>query len=294
MNAAGSSCDCEATKRSLQALACMLKAGHSRGMPTVPQNPSGPPSIFSRSRRVASRRRIAVLQANPDAARYLIDDMAEDVLDRLGFIRFEPRKCLISGDWTEQLVTSLRSAGAAITQVDPAGLHGRPIWNEEAPLRESGFDFIASIGTLDTVNDFPGALIHMRQALAPGGLMIASFVGAGSMQNLRAAMQSADGDRPAARFHPMVDVRAGGQLLQRAGFSRQVADSRSLTVRFGSLDAAVADLRAQGLGNVLAEAPPPLTSQQLDSARAAFLSAGDEDGRVTERIEIVTLSGWRD
>lgn len=220
--------------------------------------------------------------------------MAEDVLDRLGFIRFEPRKCLISGDWAGQLVTSLRSAGAAITQVDPAGLGDSPAWDEEAPLPESGFDFIASIGTLDTVNDLPGALIHLRQALAPGGLMIASFIGAGSMQKLRSAMQTADGDRPAARFHPMVDVRAGGQLLQRAGFSRQVADGRSLTVRFGSLDAAVADLRAQGMGNVLAEAPPPLTRQQIDRARAAFLDAADDDGRVTERIEIVTLSGWRD
>lgn len=263
-------------------------------MSSPADHPSGPPVIFSRSRRMAARRRIARLQGRHNAARYVIDDMVEDVLDRLGFLRFEPRRCLVSGDWTGLLAKGLAKNATEVIQLDPSGLGGLPEWDEETPAPQKDFDLVASIGTLDTVNDLPGALLHLRNALAPDGLMIASFVGAGSMLNLRAAMQEADGERPAARFHPMVDVRAGGQLLQRAGFSRQVADSRTLSVRFGSLDAAVADLRAQGLGNVLAETPPSLTRGQRDLARSAFLATAAPDGRVSERIEIVTLSGWRD
>ena len=41
-------------------------------------------------------------------------------------------------------------------------------FDEEQPYAQTGFDFIASLGTLDTLNDLPGALIHIRQALAPG------------------------------------------------------------------------------------------------------------------------------
>jgi len=65
------------------------------------------------------------------------------------------------------------------------------------------------------VDDLPGALVHIRRALAPDGLAIMSWCGAGSVPALRAAMVAADGERPAARIHPQVDVRAGGDLLQR-------------------------------------------------------------------------------
>ena len=109
--------------------------------------------------------------------------------------------------------------------------------------------------------------------------MIAQFAGAGSLPRLRAAMLAADGERPAARMHPLVDVRAGGQLLQRTGFAKPVVDSRGLDVRFSSL--------AQGLGNVLASPAPPLT-------RAALARAADSFGeRTVEHFEILTLSGWR-
>ena len=104
---------------------------------------------------------------------------------------------------------------------------------------------------------------------------------------LRAAMLAADGERPAPRLHPAVDVRAGGQLLQRAGWADPVVDSRSLAVRFSSLDSLVADLRAQGLSNCLARSGPALTRQQLGTARAEF-------GQGTiETFEILTLTGWR-
>ena len=107
-------------------------------------------------------------------------------------------------------------------------------------------------------------------------------------------MLEADGDRPAARLHPMVDVRAGGQLLQRVGLARPVVDSRGLDVRFSSLAALIADLRAQGLGNALARPAAPLGKAALARAEAAFRAQGDAGGRVTEHFEILTLSGWRE
>jgi hypothetical protein len=105
-------------------------------------------------------------------------------------------------------------------------------------------------------------------------------------------MLAADGDRPAPRIHPQVDVRAGGQLLQRTGFADPVVDSRTLDVSFRSLDGLVADLRAMGLSNVLARSGPPLGKAARERARDAFAAAGS-DGRTTERFEILTLSGWR-
>jgi SAM-dependent methyltransferase len=164
---------------------------------------------------------------------------------------------------------------------------------DEAPLPRGGYGLIAALGTLDTVNDLPGALVHLRRALAPGGLLIAEFMGAGSLPRLRAAMLEADGDRPAARLHPMVDVRAGGQLLQRVGIDRPVVDSRGLDVRYSGLAPLLADLRAQGLGNVLAQSAPPLGKAARAEAERAFRAQADAAGRITEHFEILTLSGWR-
>lgn len=241
---------------------------------------SAPPRIFSSSRRAAVRARALALQQAADAPHYILDDMVEDVADRLGFLRHAPARSLVIGDWTGQLA---RQLPGDVTEAEPA--HG---FDHEAPLPFGGFDFIACLGTLDTVNDLPGALIHLRGALAQGGLLIAQFMGAGCLPHLRAAMLAADADRPAPRLHPMVDVRAGGQLLQRAGLADPVIDYRTLSVSFGSFDRLIGDLRAQGLSNVLASPGPALGKAALARARAAF-----GDGRVTERFEILSLSGWR-
>ncbi|MGN6358028.1 MAG: methyltransferase domain-containing protein [Novosphingobium sp.] len=241
-----------------------------------------PPIVFTPARRLAVRRRMLGLQGKADAPRYLIDVMIEASQDSRGVLRVAPQRALVIGDWTLGLAASL-----AAEILEPA-----TGFDEEQPFPSGNHDFIASLGTLDTVNDLPGALVHLRNALAPGGLMIASFVGAGSLPQLRAAMLAADGERPAPRMHPMVDVRAGAQLLQRAGFADPVADYRTLQASFRSLDGLVADLRAQGLTSVLARGGSPLGRAALDRARQAFGAAG-ENGRTVERFEIVTLSGWR-
>lgn len=234
---------------------------------------------------------MACLQQQPDAPRYIMDDMVDDVLDRLSFLRHEPKRALIVGDWTGALARTLTAAGCSVECRDPV-LSDAPL-DEVAPYPfADGFDFIASLGTLDTVNDLPGALVHLRRALADGGLMIASFMAAGSLPALRAIMLEADADRPSPRIHPQVDVRAGGQLLQRCGFADPVIDSHHLDVRFRSLEGLVADLRAQGLGNCLARTGAPLGKAELARARIAFAARADADGKVTERFEILTLSGW--
>lgn len=246
-----------------------------------------PPRIFDPRRRIAARLRMLRAQRAPDAPRYLLDDMIEDVLERLAFLRHQPERALLIGDVHGALGSEFEARGTQVTGNEPG--HG---FDEEAPFPITGFDLIVSMGTLDTVNDLPGALVHIRSALRPGGLMIASFPGAGSLPGLRDAMLAGDGERPSPRIHPLVDVRAGAQLVQRTGFADPVADSRHLDVAFRSFQREVDDLRAQGLGNVLADAGRPLGKTARRLAEDAYRAAA-VDGRTIERFEILTLSGWR-
>lgn len=240
-----------------------------------------PPAIFSPPRRAMMQMRADRMQSMPDAARFLVEDVADDLADRLSFLRHAPRRSLVIGDRAGVLAQTLSGASTA----EPFDL--------EEPWPVEGHDLITLPFVLDTANDLPGALIHARRALAPGGLAFVTLLGAGSLPVLREVMLAADGDRPAPRLHPQVDVRAGGQLLQRAGYANPVVDSRSLKVRYGRLESLVADLRAQGLGNVLADRGPSLNRAALKRAREAFAALADNEGRVTETFEILTLSGWR-
>jgi len=228
---------------------------------------------------------MARLQAGGDPARYLVTDIAEDTAERLAFLRHRPARTLVLGDAGNAIAQALAPIGADLTAHSEFPL--------DRPWPISGFDLIVTAFAFDTVNDLPGALVHARHALAPGGLLLATLLGAGSLPALRAIMLAADGDRPAPRLHPQVDVRAGAQLLQRAGLADPVADSRSLTVRYSSLSRLVGDLRAQGLSSALVKAGPSLTRAAYDRALAAFAGQADTGGKVAERFELLTLSGWR-
>ena len=244
-----------------------------------------PPQIFAQNRRRTGSARATAKQLAGGAAQFLAAEASEDVIERLAFLKHQPERALVLGDWSGQLAAALGARGAEVIA------HPVPPFPLESPWPEGGFNLIAALFVLDTANDLPGALIHLRRALAPGGLALAVLAGAGSLPMLRAAMLAADGDRPAARIHPQVDVRAGGQLLQRAGFAEPVADSHRLTVRYRSLQRLVDDLRDQALANALADPGPPLTKVALARAESAFAAQADADGKVSEVFELVTLSG---
>ncbi|AOL94814.1 Methyltransferase domain-containing protein [Porphyrobacter sp. LM 6] len=244
------------------------------------------PQIFSESRRMNRAFRSATRrQYQSVPATFLLEEMGDDMIERLSFVRHEPRASLVIGTCPRPLANHLRSDNAMLMVSATA--------NPAEPLPGGPYDFIGVIGQLDAVNDLPGALIHVRNALKPGGLVIASFLGGQSLSSLRAAMLAAEPERPAARIHPMVDARAAPALLQRAGWKDPVVDTHSMTVRYASLDRLVSDLRDQGLGNALAKPAAPLGKAALGRARAAFAARADADGKTPETFEIVTLTGRR-
>jgi SAM-dependent methyltransferase len=250
---------------------------------------------FDRRRRRARRDRAAGRIA---AHGFLADHIAAELLDRLDAVQRDFTRALIVGA-SPLLRGALEGKGIACVTADAGGALARAAGGvqcdeDRLPFADGAFDLVLSAAVLDGVNDLPGALILMRRALRPDGLLLAGFAGAGSLARLRAAMLTADmaGPGAAARIHPQVDVRAGGDLLGRAGFALTVADGDTLSVRYRSLDALLADLRFSGGGGALADRAAPLTREQAAIAHAHFLRDADADGRVTERFEIVYLTGW--
>ena len=186
--------------------------------------------------------------------------------------------------------------GARVARVDSghafaARAGGVQADEDRLPFADDSFDLVVSAGVLDQVNDLPGALALVRRVLRPDGLFLGAFLGAGSLSTLRAVLIEAEGDRPAARIHPQVDVRSAGDLLMRAGLALPVADVETLTVRYAGLGRLLDDLRGMAGTSLLVDTVP-LRRATLARAAEAFAARADPDGRTAERFVIVHLSGW--
>ncbi len=253
------------------------------------------PDIFDRRLRARRRDRMMPRFADHD---FLYRAMLDELLDRLADVQRDLPEALVVGCPDGSARAALEAIGKKVVCADPgfaaARAQGGVQAEEDAlPFADDSFDLILACGTLDSVNDLPGALILMRRILRPDGLLLAAFTGAGSLPRLRAALMAGEGDRPAQHIHPQVDVRAAGDLLSRAGFAMPVADSETLTVRYGDILRLMHDLRGMGAGNVLASHPPALRRETLIGASQHFASAADMDGRTPEEMAILYLSGWK-
>lgn len=252
-----------------------------------------PRILFSPSRRKLAVQRGQRLAAQHDGA-FVADHMADEIIERLAWVNRSFADVLIIGHAPPVLLEALKARGMKIATAGPAGAD-HDCDEDALPFAPASFDLMIAIGTLDSVNDLPGALIQINRTLRPDGLMMAAMIGAGSLPRLKAAMLIADetaGRGIAAHIHPQIDVRAAGDLLQRARFAMPVADSDTLIVRYSALITLLRDLRCHGWTNVLADAPPALGKAGLLAAMRDFADAADSDGKTAERFEIVYLSGW--
>ncbi|MEO5494857.1 MAG: class I SAM-dependent methyltransferase [Sphingomonas sp.] len=248
------------------------------------------PEIFDRAARRHRRDRAA-----PDwrAHDFLRAAMLDGIGERLASVTREFRDVLDLGCFDGSFAPP---PGATVTRIDAGAAFARQARGIQAdedmlPAERASFDLVVSAGVLDSVNDVPGALAQIRRALRPDGLFLGAFIGGQSLGQARAAFREAESERPAARFHPMIDVRSAGDLLVRAGFALPVADGETLSVRYPDLLRLIADLRGMAASNVL-RGRVPLTRGILTAAAQAFAERADPDGRVTERFDLIFLTGW--
>ena len=256
------------------------------------------PRIFDRA---LGRQRLirAMAQGSAD---FLLNRICQELLERLDAIQRDFPAVLDLGTPGGTLAAHLARPGRFIVQARPtyqANASGPTIICDEEwlPFAPASFDLVVSALALHIINDLPGALVQIRRAMRPDGLLLAALPGGQTLHELRTAFAIAESeceDGVSPRVAPFADVRDLGALLQRVGFALPVADVEPLTVRYASMFALMADLRAMGATNTLVDRrKTPLRRKTL--LRAAEIYAerfADSDGRVRATFEIVMLSGW--
>ncbi len=245
--------------------------------------------LFDRLRRKAIRAR--ALRLKPREIN-LSARNADDMVERLSWVRKTFANALIIGDRDNAIASELDAQNVKAVQFDLfSGQDSQVITGEEdhLPFAQQSFDLIIANGTLDSVNDLPGALLLIRRCLTPGGLFLGAMSGAGSLAGLRTlfAEAIAIGEIPGRQhIHPQIDIRSAGDLLVRAGFALPVVDQDEAVVAFPRFDALIHDLRANGLTNAL-HGIHPFTRRDYDVMRRNF-----EAGPMTESFNTIFLTGW--
>lgn len=226
---------------------------------------------------------------------------ADDLAERLEAIprQFPLAVSLGGGGLFTEAVRARPALAGRIGQIieTDIGAGAAEIDLERMPFTDQAFDLIASPLVLHWANDLPGALIQLRRALKPDGLLLASLLGGDTLTELRQSLIEAESEvtgGAALRVSPFADLQDIGGLLQRAGFALPAADRDLLTVRYSEPMRLLSDLRAMGETAAFAERGGRGLSRRIlartfDVYRRRF---GDSDGRVRATFQILTATGW--
>jgi NADH dehydrogenase [ubiquinone] 1 alpha subcomplex assembly factor 5 len=168
---------------------------------------------------------------------------------------------------------------------------------EFLPFANARLDLVISNLSLHWVNDLPGALVQIRQALKPDGLFLAAMLGGNTLNELRHALieaEMAEAGGASPRLSPFAELSDAAGLLQRAGFALPVADIDTITVTYSDGFALMHDLRGMGEANAALERPKGFARRKMFLSAAERYAAlyADEDGRIPATFQILYLTGW--
>ena len=167
------------------------------------------PDIFDRALR--ARRRDRMMDGFPDHD-FLYRAMLDELLDRLADVKRDLPEVLLIGCPDGSGRAALEAMGKRVTCADPgfaaaSNQDGVQVDEDALPFADDSFDLVIACGTLDSVNDLPGALILMRRILRPDGLMLAAFTGAGTSPRLSPSTWFAVRRLRSSSTHRLVTIR---------------------------------------------------------------------------------------
>jgi NADH dehydrogenase [ubiquinone] 1 alpha subcomplex assembly factor 5 len=263
-----------------------------------------PVRLFDRALLARRRARVAASAAQHD---FLLARVAADLAERLAIVRRSFPLAANLGAHHGLVSQAIHGIAGVERVIDvdatPAALlrsktRLRVVAEEDAlPFADASLDLVVSGLSLQLVNDLPGALVQIRRALKPDGLLLASLLGGATLKELREAWLAAEAEisgGASPRVAPFADVRDMGALLQRAGFALPVVDSETVIVTYANPLALMQEIRAMGVSNMLiSRRRTPVTRRLL--LRAAEIYAerfAGPDGRVPATFEILTLTAW--
>ncbi|EPQ58979.1 S-adenosyl-L-methionine-dependent methyltransferase [Gloeophyllum trabeum ATCC 11539] len=290
-------------------------ASHSPSPPSGP-NTVGPYQVFDRHAKVLQRDRSATRDggARSRTTDYVRDEVADRMIERLLDIKRKFNTILDLGSGPghfSKLLDAEVTNKAVLLESSEKLLHRDPdsefeveverIHADEERLLDvvepNSQEAIVSCLSLHWINDLPGVLVQIKEALKPDGVFIGAMFGGDTLFELRTSLQLAELEREGGispHVSPMTDTRDVSNLLGRAGFTLLTVDIDEVRVAYPSMFELMEDLQDMGESNAIVGRRNFIHRDTLAAASAIYKALhGNEDGSVPATFQIIWMIGWK-
>ena len=242
-----------------------------------------------------------------DDAAVLQKEVCSRLLQRLDYVRLEPRMILDVGVGTGEAITPLmqRYSKAGIVALDlseqmlhKAKTHGRLFRKPELvcadlealPFADDSFDLVFSSLALQWCNNLGETMQGLLRVLKPGGLLMFTTFGPDTLKELKASWQKID---DTVHVNPFVDMHDIGDEMLKSGFADPVIEAEVITVTYDHVDRLMQDLRDIG-ANVKSDGfrsglTTPAMMRKLRHAYETYRIDGD----LPASYEVVYGHAWK-
>lgn len=251
-------------------------------------------------------RRLQRAAACYQKADFLTEPLADELMERLDFMRINPA-CIVDlgariGVTSQQLrkrypeaeIIALDAVPELLAQIpsDTVTTTCQVTDNSVLPVKNSSVDLIISNGFLHQVNDMGALLSECFRVLKPNGLLLFTLLGPDTLHELAHSFTAID-NRPVTRVHPFMDMHHIGDMLVKIGFLDPVMDKYDTTVTYTTINQLVKDIKALGMSNAALDRPRGLLTPKRWQAVVSAYEQHRTDGVLPASLEIVHGHAWK-
>jgi malonyl-CoA O-methyltransferase len=253
----------------------------------------------------AVRRNADRASATYDESAVLQAELRQQMIERLGWIAFEPATVLDLGCGTGHGAIALAArwpkariiaADIAPAMLEEAARHDGASRCERlcadalsVPLPDAGVDLIFSNLLLPWCEDLDALFAEVARLLRPRGLFTFTTLGPDTLAELREACADAGKD---THVHPFTDMHDIGDGLIRAGLVEPVLDVSRYSLTYPDLRTLMHELKATGAQNAAADRRRTLTGRGRMRAIERAYERYRRDGVLPASCEVLFGQAW--
>ncbi|KAH9939255.1 S-adenosyl-L-methionine-dependent methyltransferase [Epithele typhae] len=291
---------------------------HLASVSSSPTTSSSPFQVFDRNAKQMQRDRAASRKEGERSrvVDYVRDEVAEMLFERMQDIKRRFNTVLdlgsgpghfskLLGPENTRRVVMIDSSAKTLhrddsTEFDPEVEVQRMQADEESLLHvvpRDSQEAIVSCLSLHWVNDLPGILVQVKEALQPDGVFLGALFGGDTLFELRTSLQLAEVEREGGispHVSPMTDTRDMSNLMGRAGFTLLTVDVDEIKVNYPSMWELLEDLQDMGESNAVIGRRQVIHRDTLAAASAIYREVhANEDGTIPATFQVIFVIGWK-
>jgi len=269
-------------------------------------NKPDPAEVFSLDRRAVAQA-FDRASASYDDAAALQERVRNELMERLAELKLAPLHILDLGAGTGHATRALKrlypSSLAIAADIAPGMLaraKAQSRWLRRfervradaysLPFRTGSFDLVFSSLMLQWCDDLDVVFAEIARVLRPGGVLLFSTFGPGTLAELREAWSASDA--PGNHVNHFFDPHALGSALMHAGLSEPVLDVDRTVVGYPDVLTLMRELKAIGAHNVTAGRARGLTGRKRLAAMTQAYETLRRGGKLPATYEVIHAICW--